>query len=97
MGIQSLGRLQPNTTKAPSIDTEAIQTWLTNYLSQLLDIEPTTIDVSHSFESYGLDSATSIALTADLADWLGNELEPTLIYEYQTIEELAEYLFSTST
>lgn len=92
MGMRSVDRLQANITKAPSIDAEAIQTWLTNYLSQLLDIEPTTIDVSYSFESYGLDSSTSIVLTADLADWLGHELEPTLIYEYQTIEELAEYL-----
>lgn len=96
MGIQTVSLDQAGTTKSQAIDAESIQTWLIDYLSQLLDIEPTTIDVSHSFESYGLDSSTSIALTADLEDWLGSELEPTLVYEYQTIEALSHYLSETS-
>ena len=79
-------------TGTQPIDLETIQTWLITYLSQLLEIEPTTVDISHSFESYGLDSSTTIGLTADLEDWLGIELDPTLLYEYSNIEELSQHL-----
>ena len=80
------------TTGTQPIDLETIQIWLINYLSQLLEIEPATVDIIHSFESYGLDSSTTIGLTADLEDWLGIELDPTLLYEYSNIKELSQHL-----
>ena len=80
------------TTGTQPIDLETIQTWLITYLSRLLEIEPATVDISHSFESYGLDSSTTIGLTADLEDWLSIELDPTLLYEYSNIKELSQHL-----
>ena len=85
----------PNTETQP-VDLKAIQTWLITYLSQLLDIDPATLDVSHSFDSYGLDSWSAVSLTGELADWLGFELDPAILYEHSTVDELAQHLAQES-
>ncbi len=72
--------------------TVAIQAWLVSYLAELLEIEPDEIDVRITFERYGLDSSAAVIMTGDLEEWLGYELDPTLIYDYPTIEALARHL-----
>ncbi len=74
----------------PTVDE--IQNWLISYLSQMLDLEVEDISTSTSFARYGLDSSASILLASDLGDWLGREIEPTIIYGYPNIKDLAEYL-----
>ena len=92
MNIQTAEPKQISSPKTQTMDADAIQVWLQEYLSQLLDVELTEIDIKYSFESYGLDSSSTIALTGDLEDWLGFELDPTLLYEYSTIEQLVSHL-----
>lgn len=72
--------------------TVEIQDWLVSYLAELLEIDPLKIDVKIPFNRYGLDSSAAIGLTGDLGDCLGYDLDPTLIYDYPTIEDLAEQL-----
>ncbi len=69
-----------------------IQQWLVNYLAELLEVETKKIDITHSFDEYGLNSSDAIFLTGELEEWLESELEPTLVYEYSTIKKLAQYL-----
>lgn len=69
-----------------------VQEWLVNYLSDLLEIESDKIDVKKPFERYGLDSSAAVFLSGDLGDWLGQELDPTLIYNYSTIASLANHI-----
>ena len=45
-----------------------------------------------SFSRYGLDSSASIAMTSELSDWLGRELDPTINYSYPTVAALAKHL-----
>ena len=71
---------------------EVIQGWLIDKLAQILEIEANQIDVSQDFEEYGLDSAEAINLSGDLEDYLGCRLSPTLLWDYQNIEALAQYL-----
>ena len=71
-----------------------IQAWLVSYLAELLEIESDEIDVTIPFDRYGLDSSAAIALTGDLEDWLLTELDPTLMYDYPTIEALANQVAS---
>lgn len=73
-----------------------IQEWLVQYLSELVETTPEKIDAKNTFERYGLDSSAAIVLTGDLGDWLGKELDPTLIYDYPTIAALAEHLAEAS-
>ena len=72
--------------------TAEIQAWLISYLAELLEIEPAEVDVTITFDRYGLDSSAAVGMTGDLEEWLGYELDPTLIYDYPTIEALAGHL-----
>ena len=82
---------QENVLKKTATASE-IQTWLVSYLAKLLENEPDEIDVTIPFDRYGLDSATAVGMTGDLEEWLEYELDPTLIYDYPTIEALAGHL-----
>ncbi|MTJ13946.1 acyl carrier protein [Anabaena sp. UHCC 0187] len=70
----------------------AIQAWLVSYLSQLLEIDQNEVNVTTSFDRYGLDSSATIGLTTDLGDWLGRSIDPTITYDYPSIESLSEHL-----
>ncbi len=77
---------------ADSITSEQIQDWIITYLAKLLDISEDDIETAVPFDSYGLDSSAAIGLTGDLEDWLGQEIDPTVLYDYPTIEALVGYL-----
>lgn len=79
-------------TKTPN-QTE-IQSWMIDYLAELLEIEPEKIDPTIPFDRYGLESADAYAMTGDLESWLNQEIDATAIYDYPTIEALAEHLSS---
>ncbi|MEB3357148.1 MAG: acyl carrier protein [Synechococcales bacterium] len=69
-----------------------IQTWIINYLAELLEVDPDEIDPTVPFDCYGLDSAVAVGMTGDLEDWLGQRLDPTLLYDYPTVESFAQHL-----
>jgi len=76
------------------ITAAEIQDWIVAYLADLLEIEPEDVDVTIPFDRYGLDSSAAVVLTGDLENWLGIEVEPTLLYDYPTVEALVEHLSS---
>ena len=69
-----------------------IQKWICNYVAELLEVDVSKIDVTIPFDRYGLDSSAAIGLAGDLEDYLEEELDPTLIYDYPTIESLTNQL-----
>lgn len=69
-----------------------IQAWLISYLAELLKIQPDEIEVTIPFERYGLSSSQGMSLIGDLEEWLGCNLAPPLVYEYPTIETLAQHI-----
>ena len=87
---------QPNLSTLPATGkTEReIQEWLIAYLIDFLEVEEEDIDPDASFDSYALDSTAAVSMTADLADWLGYELEPSLSWEYPSVRAMAGYLAS---
>lgn len=76
--------------QGPSL--EVIQDWLRARLAECLDLDPTSIDVSEPFTSYGLASIDAVGLSGDLEEWLGRTLSPTVAYDYPSIARLAQYL-----
>ncbi|MBD2580663.1 type I polyketide synthase [Oscillatoria sp. FACHB-1406] len=82
------------TRRQPKINPETakIQAWLIENIAARLGFSPLEIDSRESFAVYGLDSVQAVRLTADLEDFLGRKLSPTLAYDYPTIEELSQYL-----
>lgn len=69
-----------------------IQDWIVSYLADLLEIDSNEIDVTIPFDRYGLDSAVAVGMTGDLEDWLDRKLDPTLLYDYPTVESFACHL-----
>lgn len=57
-------------------------------------VEPQTLDPQQKFISYGLDSIVALSVSGDLEDLTQLELEPTLLWDYPTINALAEYIVS---
>jgi acyl carrier protein len=70
----------------------AIQNWLMTQVAESAGVEVSEIDPREPFASYGLSSVAAISLTADLEDWLEVSLDPTLAWDYPTIEALSSYL-----
>jgi acyl carrier protein len=68
------------------------QEWIVCYLAQLLEIDPDEVNVTIPFDQYGLDSAAAVGMSGDLEDWVGRKIDPTLLYDYPTIETLAQHL-----
>lgn len=74
------------------LSVSELQTWMATYVAHLLDIHPDLVDITLPFDRYGLDSSAAVGMTGDLEDWIGIELDPTLLYDYPTISALAQHL-----
>ncbi|MGB3642117.1 MAG: acyl carrier protein [Rivularia sp. (in: cyanobacteria)] len=79
-------------TPQEPITAAAIQAWLVSYLAEMLEVEASEVDITFEFNDYGLDSSAAVGITGDLEEWLEQELDPTLLYDYPTIESLAQHL-----
>ena len=71
-----------------------IQDWIVSYVADLLEVDSDEIDVTIPFDRYGLDSSAAVGMTGDLEEWLERDLDPTLLYDYPTIEALVQHLSS---
>jgi acyl carrier protein len=69
-----------------------IENWLIRRIASIAEIEPGEVDLQEAFSYYGLDSVAAIGLSAELEDWLGCRLSPTLTFDYPTLENLSGYL-----
>lgn len=69
-----------------------IAAWLANRLGEIMGFDPQSIDLQEPMASFGLDSLRVVRLSAELEDWLGLKLSPTLAYDYPTIASLSAYL-----
>ena len=72
--------------------TADIQAWIVSYLTNELEINPDEIDVTIPFDCYNLDSVSAFGLSGAIQEWLECEFDPSLVYDYPTIEALTKYL-----
>lgn len=77
-------------------DAEEIQDWIIDYLARETNTQPEKIDPTATFDSFALDSATAIGMTGDLENWLGKRIDPTIVYDYPTIEQFSAHLAEPS-
>ncbi len=69
-----------------------IKDWLVHHLANTLELDPQDIDTSERFNRYGLKSAVGTSMVAELSRVMGRKLMPTLVWDYPTIDKVAEYL-----
>jgi acyl carrier protein len=69
-----------------------IETWLLDRLQARLGQDAETVDSHLPFSYYGLTSIDAVVLAAELQEWLGRPVSPTLTWEYPTVSAVAGYL-----
>ena len=79
-----------------SPNAEKIQEWLIVKFAALLGMPASEIDVHMSLDNYGLGSLQAVSLTGDLEDWLELQLPATLLWDYTSINSLANHLAEQS-
>ena len=84
-----------NNNEAPKT-IQQIENWLIEQLAQRLAIDPSEIAINEPLENYGLSSRETIELSGDLEVWLNRTLEPTLVWEYPSIQALSGFLSGES-
>jgi len=84
--------IEPESIRLRSQRERAIRERLISRLAGILKTSPDEIDTGESFANYGLGSYQAIELAGDLAEWLRCEVPETLVWDYPTIDAVAEHL-----
>lgn len=85
--------IKSNTSKWKGLKKiENIRETVYQVISEQLNVQQDTLDTGENFLELGLDSLGAVKVMEMLGYNLDLELYPTLIFEYQTPESLAEYL-----
>ena len=84
--------MQQAVIASPSLGQTEIENWLVSYVAQLRGVKREKIDVTATFDRFGLDSASAVALSGDLMEWLQCDIEPSIIYDHPTISKLSSRL-----
>lgn len=71
---------------------QEVKEWLVMMLADLLQRQPNEINTHTTFNRYGLDSSAAVGITDSLGTWLGHQLDPTLLYDYPTIDMVGRHL-----
>ena len=70
----------------------SITEWLVEWIARELGLPPAEIETDKSLLNYSLSSVTAMMLVGDLEEWLGLTLPPTLVWDYPSIDAIADYL-----
>jgi acyl carrier protein len=75
-----------------TVTSNNVSHWLTEYISKLVQLPIAEIQPDAEFSTFGIDSSGAVGLAVDLGDWAGVSVEPTLVYDYPTIDALSEHV-----
>ena len=82
----------PVLVKDSNSTDEAARSYLRAIIGEKLQKPITALEDETGFYDLGLDSKQTLELVGELEKKCGHEFYPTLMFEYQSIEDLAEYL-----
>lgn len=66
--------------------------WICEYLSEGLEIPLDEVDINKTFLDYGFESSAAVSMVSGLEEWLGLEIEPTILFDYPTPETLSQFI-----
>ncbi|MET8629335.1 acyl carrier protein [Kitasatospora sp. NPDC004669] len=69
-----------------------LREWIVERVARHVEMDPAGLSVSVPLATYGLDSVVALSLCGDIEEEYGVELEPTLAWDYPTVEALADHL-----
>lgn len=73
-------------------DLEELADWLIGKIAAYLNVPPDTIDADTPLADCGIDSAMSLSLCADLQYEHNLDVETTIVWDYPTVNAIAEHL-----
>jgi acyl carrier protein len=76
------------------LTSQELAEWLTAKVARSVNVTSDAIDVDTPFADYGIDSAASLTLCADLQAEKGIAVETTIVWDYPTIDAIVAYLVS---
>ncbi len=77
-----------------NLDQTTIEQWIIAWIGKELKIPIEDIDVSEEFVNLGMGSRQAVFMMGDLEDWAKIELDPSIAWDYPTINSLAKYVLS---
>jgi acyl carrier protein len=82
------------TEQTIDVTEAAITGWLVGQIADYLQVAPDTVVATVPLAEYGMDSVFALALCGDIEDRFGLAVEPTLAWDYPTVEQIAGFLTS---
>jgi len=70
--------------------------WLLQRVAAYLQLNVEEISADVSLLAYGIDSVTTVSLCGELQDLLNIPIDPTLVWDYQTIDAIVDHLYGPS-
>jgi len=83
------------TTDRPVPPPAQLRDWLTARVAHYLERSPAEIDPDTTLVGYGLDSVYALTLCGDIEDEYGIEVDPTLAWDYPTVNAIVGVLSQT--
>lgn len=90
---QPLEQASLNSIVSNGYSYESITEWIKVRLGQILGINTEAINTKDAFVDYGIDSVLAVQLVQDLEDWLKISLDPNLLWNFPTLDALAQHLY----
>ena len=84
------------TMNSPPLTQTELQQWLVTRLAAHLQVPPEAIALDQPLARLGLDSMTAVAISGELSERLCQSVSPTLVYDYPTIQTLAQHVLGAS-
>lgn len=83
----------------PLIEQRDIENWIVGQIAERSGMDTSVISLDQPFVSFGLDSLAAVQLVEALQSRLpaDKEIDPTLLWNYPTIESLVAYICSDET
>lgn len=66
--------------------------WMQQWFAERFRLQPTDINTQANFACYGVDSCLAMQFCEDLGKVVQKEINPSLLWTYFSIEQLADYL-----
>ena len=87
-------RKQPRTAAAPAGASlrETTVAWLKQLVSEQLNLDLAKVETDVPLQDYGVDSVMLVQLLAPVGAKVGEKLDPSLLFEYQTIDAFVDWL-----
>ncbi|MAC80496.1 MAG: hypothetical protein CML66_20800 [Rhodobacteraceae bacterium] len=85
--------MSTETHTAKPTDATAIQTWMVNYITSVIDVPEDPFPVEERFDMYGLDSVEITIMCGMMEEAYGIEVNPTEVFDNPSVAALSAHVF----